>query len=216
MAQKKKTTKKKSAKKKKAAKKKTAKKKTAKKKTRKKTVKKTSSRKKGTGGKATRKKVKSASPKKAPASTPNTAAPRRDEEDLPKTKLTRKELNAFRKILLEKRRSIIGDMNGMEGEAIKDYQYSSSRDISNPNSDIADIGSENYETEFTLGLLESERNRLEEIDEALARIEDKTYGMCLATHKPIRKSRLKALPWCKYTLEHAESLEGNPGPHRRR
>ncbi len=211
---KKKTTKKKSAKQKKSAQKKSAKKTTKKKTTKKKSSPKKSTA--GTGGKSTRKKIKSASRKQAPGSTRKTDTPRRDEEDLPKTRLTRKELNAFRKILLEKRRSIIGDMNGMEGEAIKDYQYSSSSDISNPNSDIADIGSESYETEFTLGLLESERKRLEEIDEALTRIENKTYGMCLATHKPIRKSRLKALPWCKYTLEHAESLEGNAGPRRRR
>ena len=168
---------------------------------------------------ATKKKRKTSSTGKKPAARKKKASTakkksgtRRKSSDLPRTKLTRKELEQFRRDLLEKRQSIVGSMNGMEIEAIKDYQYSASRDRSNPNMDLADIGSESYETEFTLGLLESERKLLDEIDEALDRIDDKTYGICLATKKQIRKARLKAIPWCKYTLEHAQKMEGTTRP----
>jgi RNA polymerase-binding transcription factor DksA len=126
----------------------------------------------------------------------------------PKSPLSRKEISKFRKILLDKRRSILGDMNGMEDEALGHHQPGDGSDTSNPSSDIADIGSDNYETEFTLGLLESERQLLDEINDALDRINSGTYGICLGTGKPIRKPRLTALPWCKYTLDYKKMVEG--------
>ncbi len=58
-----------------------------------------------------------------------------------------------------------------------------------------------------LGLMDSERKLLREIDEALERIENKTYGICIGTGKPIRKARLEAQPWAKYSVEFARKLE---------
>ena len=46
-----------------------------------------------------------------------------------------------------------------------------------------------------------------EIDEALTRIEQWTYGICEATHVMIRKARLEAKPWARYCVEHARKLE---------
>ena len=68
---------------------------------------------------------------------------------------------------------------------------------------MADLGSDNWEQEFTLGLIANERIRVQEIDNALARIADKTYGVCLATHKRISVARLRAKPWAKYCIEYA-------------
>ena len=72
---------------------------------------------------------------------------------------------------------------------------------------MADIGTDNYEQEFTLELIENDRNLLREIDEALDRIENGTYGICLATGKPISKSRLKHKPWAKYCIEYVREQE---------
>jgi RNA polymerase-binding transcription factor DksA len=72
---------------------------------------------------------------------------------------------------------------------------------------MADLGSDNWEQEFTLGLLENEEALVREIDEALARIETRTYGMCLATHKRISKARLRAKPWAKFCIEYARARE---------
>ena len=72
---------------------------------------------------------------------------------------------------------------------------------------MADLGSDNWEQEFTLGLIANERALVREIDEALARIANKIYGICLATHKRISKARLRAKPWAKYCIEHARALE---------
>ena len=55
--------------------------------------------------------------------------------------------------------------------------------------------------------MDRERKMLKEIDDALQRIEDGTYGICEATGKPIAKARLEAKPWAKYRVEYARMLE---------
>jgi len=95
----------------------------------------------------------------------------------------------------------------MTDEALRKTRQSSTGDLSNMPIHMADLGSDNFEQEFTLGLIESERQILREIDEALARIENGTYGICLATGRPISKARLKAKPWAKYCIEYAKRLE---------
>jgi len=72
---------------------------------------------------------------------------------------------------------------------------------------MADIGSDNWEQEFTLGLIENERSLIREIDEALDRIRNRTYGICLGTNKIIHKARLRAKPWAKYCIEYARKRE---------
>lgn len=79
---------------------------------------------------------------------------------------------------------------------------------------MADVGTDNYEQEFTLGLVEKDRNLLREINHALAKIQDGTYGICEATGKPIGKPRLEAQPWARYSIEHARELEKQKGRMR--
>ena len=67
-----------------------------------------------------------------------------------------------------------------------------------------------WEQDFTLGLIANERQLVREIDEALQRIEDKTFGVCQMTGKPISKARLDAKPWAKYTIE-AERIAESSG-----
>ena len=55
--------------------------------------------------------------------------------------------------------------------------------------------------------MDSERKILHEIDAALSRIEDKTYGICEGTGKPIAKARLEAKPWARYSVEYARLIE---------
>ena len=114
-----------------------------------------------------------------------------------KTGLTRKDLRAFQLLLLEKRAEIVGDVMGME-EA---RSAGGGGDLSNMPLHMADIGSDNYEQEFTLGLVESERKLLIEIDRALLRIQNRTYGVCIITGTPIPKARLEIKPWAKYSIE---------------
>ncbi len=72
---------------------------------------------------------------------------------------------------------------------------------------MADMGTDNYEQEFTLGLVEKDRNLLREINDALAKIQNGAYGICEGTGKPIAKARLEAQPWARYSIEYARRLE---------
>jgi DnaK suppressor protein len=74
---------------------------------------------------------------------------------------------------------------------------------------MADMGTDNYEQEFTLGLVEKDRQLLREINLALAKIQDGSYGICEGTGKPIAKARLEIQPWARHSVEHARQLEKN-------
>lgn len=124
-----------------------------------------------------------------------------------KSPLTKSQLAKFREMLLEKRRGLIGDMNGIQAEALRMGIEGGGTDLSTIPTHPADMGSDNYEQEFSLGLLESERALLEEINEALERIEEGSYGICAGTGKPIGIPRLTARPWAKYGIEYARMLE---------
>lgn len=138
--------------------------------------------------------------------TPNPAAEPTDAETVEakpiKTHLTGRELNRFRNLLLLKRAEIVGDLSAMEEAALQ-----LGGNLSNLPIHMADIGTDTYDQDFMLGLAESERQRIREIDDALHRIEEKTYGICQMTGQPIPHARLEAKPWAKYTIEAARALE---------
>ena len=117
--------------------------------------------------------------------------------------LTQKELEHFRDLLLAKRRELLGDVTSMERDALR----SGSTNLSSLPLHMADTGTDAYEQEFTLGLVEKDRQLMREINVALAKIQDGSYGICEGTGKPISKPRLEAQPWAKYSIEHARSLE---------
>ena len=124
-----------------------------------------------------------------------------------KKRLTDANTERFKQMLLEKRREIIGNVNEMENEALKKSRLDATGDLSSMPIHMADIGTDNYEQEFALGLMDSERKLLKEIDDALERVEERTYGTCEGTGKQIAKARLEAKPWARYCVEHARMLE---------
>lgn len=119
-----------------------------------------------------------------------------------KTGLSKRDIDGFRKMLMEKRAELLGDVASLEFDSRNE-----SGNLSNMPLHMADVGSDNYEQEFTLGLVESERKLLREIDEALLRVNDGTYGVCLKTAKPIGQARLEAKPWAKYSIEVVREME---------
>lgn len=214
----KKTTKKKTATKKvtkkKVTKKKVAKKKVTKKKTTKKApVKKKTTKKKTATKKVTKKKVTKKKSTKKVAAKPNGPAPdsleaaMEKEWSIPqlkrvKTGLSKKDREEFLQLLLEKRAEIIGNVRGME-----DARNASLGDIAHMPLHMADVGSDNFEQEFTLGLMESEREMLREIEEAILRMREGYYGVCLESGRPIQRMRLEFAPWAKYCIDVARAKE---------
>lgn len=111
------------------------------------------------------------------------------------------DLRRFRMVLLAKQREILGTVVSMENEALR---RSYTNQLIQPH-DLADLSSDNYELENTLGLVGSERGLLAEIEQALARIQSGTYGVCEGDGQFIPRARLRAIPWTRYCV-HCASL----------
>jgi RNA polymerase-binding protein DksA len=139
----------------------------------------------------------SAGPSGAPATPP----------PAPKTRLKSEAIEAFKRLLLEKRGELVGDVGNMEAEALKKNRSDAAGDLSMMPIHMADIGTDAYEQEFTIGLIENEQEILKEIDAALIRIIGGTFGICEATGKPITKARLEAKPWARYCVDYKRRRE---------
>lgn len=120
-----------------------------------------------------------------------------------KTNLTPAEIEKFKALLLAKRGEILDSVTHMEDETLRKPRS----DLSNMPIHLADAGSDTFELENTLGLVGSERKMLQEIDDALDRIENGTYGICEGGAEPISKARLKAIPWARYCVKCASLSE---------
>ena len=120
--------------------------------------------------------------------------------------LTVAEIGKFKTLLLAKRNELLGNVSSMETEVLRQE----SSDLSRLPIHMADLGSDNYDQEFTLGLVDSERRLMKEIDGALDRIENCTYGICEGSGKSIPKTRLEAIPWARYCVEYARLVEKGP------
>jgi len=117
--------------------------------------------------------------------------------------LTAAEIKEFKVLLLEKLEKILDNVVFMEEETLRKPRT----DLSNMPIHMADVGTDSYEMENTLGLMDSERKLLAEIEEALDRIENGTYGICEGNNEPIPKERLRAIPWARYCVTCASLFE---------
>src|SRR5438445_8189282 len=97
------------------------------------------------------------------------------------------EMEGYRKTLLDLRSRLRGDLDQMTDEALRRTQPESSSNLSNVPLHMADVGTENYDQEFTLGLIENEQATLEQVQEALNRIDAGSYGRCVECEDTISK-----------------------------
>lgn len=120
-----------------------------------------------------------------------------------KTKLSKKELERYRAILLQKRAELVGDVRNMEDEALRQ----SSGSLSHTPQHMAEQGTDVFDQSLSLDLAQVDRNLIREIDAALERIDNGTYGVCELTGKMISTERLEELPWARYSIEAARERE---------
>jgi RNA polymerase-binding protein DksA len=120
-----------------------------------------------------------------------------------KSPFDEKQLEHFRSMLQRKRAELVGDVSTMETQALR----SQSGSLSNMPSHLAEQGSEAYDQSLSLDLAAADRKLIKEIDDALKRIAEGTYGICELTGKPIKMERLEELPWARYSIEAARELE---------
>jgi RNA polymerase-binding transcription factor DksA len=140
------------------------------------------------------------SPAKAVAKTP-AAAPKVAEREV--TKLA-PFLEKQREKLLLLKDTLLDSMNGVARDSLRSQ---TGGDASAFGMHQADAGSDAYDRDFALSLLSQEQDSLYEIDQALKRLENGTYGICEMSGKQIPKARLEALPFTRYTVECQAELE---------
>ena len=109
-------------------------------------------------------------------------------------KMPSKILKKYKALLIKEREKIGGGINHITNEALKTSQRDASGDLSGYSFHMADVASDNYEVEFSLGRASEEQDIMYTIDEALKRVKDGTYGNCTQCGKSIPKKRLEALP----------------------
>lgn len=120
-----------------------------------------------------------------------------------KTPFNKRELDRYRDMLVTKRAELVGDVRTMESQALQ----GDSGSLSSTPQHMAEQGSETYDQSLSLDLAAADRKLIREIDDALTRIEQGTYGVCEITGKPIKQERLEELPWARYTIEAQRELE---------
>jgi DnaK suppressor protein len=120
---------------------------------------------------------------------------------------SKKELDDYKEKLLNLKEDVLDQIREISKETLMKSQKDMSGDISGYSLHLADVASDNYERDFNLNLVSSERKILLEIEEALHRIKDGTYGICQMSGKSITKSRLNAIPYAKYSKKCQEQLE---------
>lgn len=121
--------------------------------------------------------------------------------------MTKAVLDTYRQQLLALRSRLKGDVTHLADEALRKAGGEASGGLSNMPIHMADLGTDNFEQEFTLSLLQNEEQALTEIGAALDRIDQGTFGRCEECHKEIPRERLKALPYTRHCVDCARKLE---------
>jgi DnaK suppressor protein len=109
-----------------------------------------------------------------------------------------KKLGYFKDKLLQKQLSLTNMVQRTEG-----YGREKDQNIQ----DVADMAVESYTKEFMFGKSSGDRHILQLIREALDRIKDKSYGVCVNCENPIQPKRLEAVPWTRLCLQCQDLLE---------
>ncbi len=112
----------------------------------------------------------------------------------------------FKKVLLKSKENIVHDIKNMAAVNSANNKDNGG-DVSSHSMHIADVATDMYDREFSLGLASNDRELLNRIEAALERIANRTFGACSVCKKPIAAVRLKAIPYVETCLKCQEQLE---------
>jgi RNA polymerase-binding protein DksA len=123
--------------------------------------------------------------------------------DGPAAGLTPEEMERFESLLMERRRVLLSDL-----QALEDPDAHGVSETSAVSSHLADLGSDREASDISLGMRASESTEVREIDEAVERIREGSFGRCESCEKPIAKERLEAIPYARLCLPCKVEEEG--------
>jgi RNA polymerase-binding protein DksA len=143
----------------------------------------------------------------APSQSKRASSQKVKENAVKKTQMSPERLQYFKeKLQLEKQR-VLNEVNGIQQASLKQSISDQSGENSRYSYHLGDVASISYGREFTMGLAERQQKYLEQVDDALQRIDDGTYGICRVTEEAIPEERLEEVPVAKYSVKGKEILE---------
>jgi RNA polymerase-binding transcription factor DksA len=125
--------------------------------------------------------------------------------------MSKTDLEHYRQMLLALGRRLRGDVEGIANEALRQTGGEPSGSLSNTPLHTADLGSDMFEQELSLDLLENKDTLLAHTVAALERIDKGTFGRCQECGKEIPEERLQALPYTPYCVDCARKLQASAG-----
>jgi DnaK suppressor protein len=122
-------------------------------------------------------------------------------------KFNKRELADFKKLILKRKEEILEGIKHISDDTLKKSQKDASGDISGYTYHMADVATDTYDREFSLGLASSERELLYELDDAFKKTDEGTFGICEECKISITKIRLKAVPYARLCVKCQEKKE---------
>lgn len=119
------------------------------------------------------------------------------------------EIETFRDELHKLRDRLNGEVTSLQRESLRMSGGEASGNLSNAPLHLADLASDQYEQEHTIGILENQERLLEEVTQALNRIVRGTFGKCENCGREIARERLLALPYARYCIQCAHTATAN-------
>ena len=124
-----------------------------------------------------------------------------------KNKFNKKELAEFKKLILKQKEGVLEEIKHISDDTLKKSQKEASGDISGYTYHMADMATDTYDREFSLGLASNERKLLYELDDALKKTEEGSFGICEECKSLIAKNRLKVVPYARLCVKCQEKKE---------
>jgi len=127
----------------------------------------------------------------------------------PATALTKDETAKYEKQLIKLRDELLREFRKLSGAAKDDTGNDASEGHGSYSMHLADAASDSHDRSMSLDLASNEMGIVTEIENALRKIENGTYGICEGSGKAISKARLDAVPYVRFTREYQEEVEKN-------
>ena len=121
--------------------------------------------------------------------------------------MNKKDLKFFKELLMKKKTELAKGIDHIANDALKTSQRDAAGDLSAYSLHMADMATDNYDREFSLGLADNEQKILNRINAALEKIDEDTFGQCELCEKKISKVRLKAVPYAELCVPCQEKQE---------
>ena len=125
--------------------------------------------------------------------------------------LSKEQLRQLRQLLITEREKLAGEIKSMAHDASTSPREASG-DLSGYTVHMADMAADTYDRELSMNIISSEQEVLYQIEDALKRVEDGSFGICQQCNKPISMSRLKAVPYASLCIECQRAKEHKSKP----